>query len=166
MRRAPAAIFTAVALCVGCSAASDHATPSEMLLVRAQLDTLWSGLARAMTAGDTAMVAAYYTDSAYFAETGAPTMRGSASIRSGTARVFACCRYLESRVQPELTELSGERAFQFGTYRDVIQPSGRPPLAFYGRFAAVLQRDSAAAWRISRVVVIRDSSAAVSSVAQ
>lgn len=111
-----------------------------------------------MTAGDTSKLSAFYSDTALFAETGAPTMRGFAKIRAATAGVFACCRYLESRVQPEITELSGRRAFQFGTYRDVIQPAGQPPITFHGRFSAILDLDNANGWRVTRLVVIRDSS--------
>jgi len=137
---------------------SDRAEPVDVAAVRAQIDSVFSGLTQAMIAGDTAAVGRFYTDSAVFAETGAPTMRSGAAIRSGTAAVFACCRYVESRPQPEITEVSGDRAFQFGTYRDVIQPTGQPPLAMFGRYSAVLERDSMNAWRISRIVVIRDSS--------
>jgi len=130
----------------------------DVAAVRAQLDSVWSGLGRAMTAADTAKLADFYSDSALFAETGSPTLRGLSTIRSASAAVFACCRYLESTVQPELTEVSGGRAFQFGTYRDMIQPSGQPVLTFYGRFSAIFDRDSTGTWRLTRIAVIRDSS--------
>jgi ketosteroid isomerase-like protein len=151
-------VVLVLALCSACNRAPEQARTVNVGAVRAQLDSMWAGLSRVMTVGDTAAVAAFYTDSAYFAETGQPTLRGKAAIRAATARLFACCRYLESRLQPELTELTGGRAFQFGIYRDVIQPAGRPPITLYGRLHAVLDRDRTGAWRISRLVVIRDSS--------
>jgi ketosteroid isomerase-like protein len=157
MRRTLAAAFASIALVVGCARDSDTSA-SDLDVVRAQLDTMWSGLGAAMTAGDTAKLSAYYSDSALFAETGTPTIRGLAKIQAASAGVFACCRYLESQVRPEVTELSGRRVFQFGTYRDVIEPSGQTPIAFHGRFSAILDRDSAHAWRVTRLVVIRDSS--------
>ena len=147
-----------LALCAACSRAPEPAATENVSAVRAQLDSIWAGLSRTMRAGDTAGLASFYTDSAYFAETGEPTLRGNAAIRAATARLFACCRYLESQLQPELTELAGGRAFQFASYRDVIQPSGQPPITLYGRLHAVLDRDRTGAWRISRLVVIRDSS--------
>jgi ketosteroid isomerase-like protein len=110
-----------------------------------------------MTAGDTARLADFYSDTALFAETGAPTLRGLASIQAASAAVFTCCRYLESKVLPELTEVSGRRAFQFGTYRDVIQ-SGERRYTFYGRFSAIFDRDTADIWRVTRIAIIRDSS--------
>lgn len=111
-----------------------------------------------MTAGDTSKLSAFYSDTTLFAETGASTIRGLTKIQVATASVFTCCRYLESQVRPEITELSGRRAFQFGTYRDVIQPAGQSPITFHGRFSAILDRDSTNAWRVTRLVVIRDSS--------
>jgi ketosteroid isomerase-like protein len=146
-----------LATCLSCAREPD--VPAlDIAGVRGQLDSVWSGLGRAMTAGDTTKLADFYSDSALFAETGSPTLRGLSSIRSATAAVFACCRYLESNVQPELTEVSGGRAFQFGTYRDVIQPSGQPVLTFYGRYSAIFDRDSAETWRLTRIAIIRDSS--------
>jgi hypothetical protein len=87
-----------------------------------------------------------------------PTVRGLTNIRLASAVVFACCEYVESEVKPEVTEVSGSRAFQFGTYRDVIQPSGQSQITMYGRFSAIIDRDSANTWRVTRMVVIRDSS--------
>jgi ketosteroid isomerase-like protein len=112
-----------------------------------------------MTSGDTAAVARFYTDTAYFAETGSPTLRGRREILAATADVFACCKYVESNIQLELSEITGDRAYQFGTYRDVIEPTGQPPIIMHGRLAAVLQRDGASTWRIDRLLVVRDSSA-------
>jgi ketosteroid isomerase-like protein len=160
MQSVSASLVLSLALCSACNRAQEQTPAEDLSAVRSQLDSVWAGLSRAMEAGDTAGLAAFYTDSAYFAETGQPTLRGYAAIRAATAGVFACCRYLESHLRPELTELAGGRAFQFGTYRDVIQPSGQPPIAFYGRLHAVLDRDRVGAWRISRLVVIRDSSRA------
>lgn len=111
-----------------------------------------------MMTGDTTRLGEFYVDSALFAETGAATIQGLDRLRAASAAVFACCRYLESEVRPELTELSGNRAFQFGTYRDVIQPTGQPPITLYGRLSAIFDRDSANVWRVARIVVIRDSS--------
>src|SRR5687767_3604417 len=154
-RVAAAVVF--LAFCPSCAREPD-APALDVAAVRAQLDSVWSGLGRAMTTGDTAKLADFYSDSALFAETGSATLRGLSSIRTASAAVFACCRYLESNVQPELTEVSGGRAFQFGTYRDVIQPSGQPVLTFYGRFSAIFDRDSAETWRLTRIAIIRDSS--------
>ena len=151
-----AAAFVSLALSLGCSRSE---TPvADLELAKTQLDTMWTGLSAAMMAGDTSRFPAFYSDSALFAETGSPTLVGLARIQAAAATVFACCRYLESRVRVEVTELAGRRAFQFGTYRDVIEPSGEAPITFYGRFSAILDRGSANPWQVTRMMVIRDSS--------
>jgi hypothetical protein len=111
-------------------------------LAQAQLDSMWLGLSAAMMAGDTSRLSAFYADSALFAETGTATLVGLARIQ----------------VRPEITELWGRRAFQFGTYRDVIEPAGQAAITFHGRFAAIIDRGSTSAWYITRLIVIRDSS--------
>lgn len=151
-----AAALVSLTLSLGC--ARSETSPGDLDVAQAQLDTLWSGLSAAMMAGDTSRLSAFYSDSAVFAETGTPTLTGLATIQAATANVFACCRYLESGVRPEITELSGRRAFQFGTYRDVIQPSGQTPITFYGRFSAILDRSGTNAWYVTRLMIIRDSS--------
>lgn len=153
---AVAAVVVSLALSMSC--ARSETSLGDLDLTKAQLDTVWLGLSAAMMAGDTSRLAAFYSDSAVFAETGTSTLVGLAKIQAATASVFACCRYLESGVRPEITELSGRRAFQFGTYRDVIQPSGQTPITFYGRFSAILDRSSTNAWYVTRLMVIRDSS--------
>jgi ketosteroid isomerase-like protein len=150
------AIVTSVILSVSCSRTSANPAPN-IGIVRQQLDSVWSGLSRAMKAGDTTQLSAFYAEDLLFAETGASTIQGVAKLRAASTAVFACCRYLESNVYPEVTEVLGSRAFQFGTYRDVIQPTGQTPITLFGRFSAVLDRDSANAWRVARLTVIRDS---------
>ena len=150
------AALVSLALSLGCGRA--ETSLEDVDLARAQLDTMWTGLSAAMMAGDTSRFPAFYSDSALFAETGSATLVGLARIQAAAATVFACCRYLESRVRVEVTEFSGKRAFQFGTYRDVIEPSGQAPITFHGRFSAILDRGSANPWQITRLMVIRDSS--------
>jgi ketosteroid isomerase-like protein len=118
---------------------------------------MWSRFTAALVAGDTAALAALYTDSVVFAETEARTTLGRQALIAAAGSAFASVRYLESRPSLEVTRISGDRAFQFGTYRDVVQPTGQGPLALYGRFAAVVERDSTDSWRIGSLVVIRDS---------
>ena len=156
-RRAAVAVCCGLALIMGC-ARSAETSDGDVDLTHAQLDSLWSGLSAAMMAGDTSRLTAFYSDSAVFAEAGTPTLAGLPRIKEAAAGVFACCQYQESRVRPEITEVTGGRAFQFGTYRDVIKPLGQAPITFYGRFSAIIDRSSANSWYVTRLMVIRDSS--------
>ena len=160
MRKLGVIVCATMVIASACELTPDRVVPDDPQVVRAQLDSMWARLTAAMVAGDTAALANLYTDSAYFAETGSATLRGRSAILAASASVFVCCKYLESRQQIERMEVAGNRAIQFGSYRDIIQPTGQPPLFMYGRFDAVLERDSIKGWRVSRLVVIRDSMAA------
>jgi uncharacterized protein (TIGR02246 family) len=133
------------------SAGPDHA------IIQAQVDTLWARYTAAALAEDVDALARIYTDSAYLVEHGLPTTRGNAAIHSLVKEILAGVRILESEVRPELTEVLGDRVLQVGEYRDVLQPAGQPVQAAFGRFAAVLRRDSVGAWRIDRLIAFPDS---------
>ena len=117
----------------------------------------WAEYATAAIAGDADAMVRLYTDSAYVVESGLPTIRGNAALRSVVKDVLSGVRFLESSIRPELTEVVGDRVLQFGEYRDVLQPIGKPVQVVVGRFAAVLQRDSTASWRVSRLIAVADS---------
>ena len=142
----------------GACAAGPERTPAvDTSAVRAAIDSMWGGFTGAMVRADTAALGRYYTDSASFSETEFPTARGRAALVSSVGEALASMRYIESRFHAEVTELAGSRAFQIGTYRDVVQPTGQTPLEVRGRLAAALAQDSLGAWRIAHLFVIRDS---------
>lgn len=65
-----------VSLTLSLDCTRPESLPGDLDLAQAQLDTLWTGLSAAMMAGDTSRLSAFYSDSALFAETGSPTLRG------------------------------------------------------------------------------------------
>lgn len=145
---------------LSCAAPRPDATPPDTSLVRIQLDSLWAQYSAAIVAGDVDAVARLYTDSSYLVESGLPTVRGNAALRLVVKDVFAAVRFHESSIRPELTELVGDRALQFGEYRDVLQSTGQPTQVAFGRFSAVLQKDSVGTWRVSRLIGVADSTVA------
>ena len=147
---------------LACTSPRQESPPPDLSVVRTELDSLWARYTAAAIAGDADAIAQLYTDSAYLVESGLPTVRGNAALRSVVKDVLGGLRFLEASVRPELTETAGDRVLQFGTYRDVIQPSGQPAQVVAGRFAAVLQRDSTASWRVSRLIAVADSTVPLS----
>ena len=142
---------------LACASPRQESSPPDLSVVRTELDSLWAQYSAAAIAGDADAIARFYTDSAYLVESGIPTVRGNAELRSVVKDVLSGVRFLESSIRPELTESTGDRVLQFGTYRDVLQQSGQPAQVVEGRFAAVLQRDSSASWRVSRLIAVADS---------
>lgn len=145
---------------LACAAPEPDAPRPDVTVVRTQLDSLWTQYAAAAVAGDVEAIANFYTDSAYIVESGLPTIRGKAALRSTAQNVFAGIRFHEASIRPELTEVVGDHVLQFGAYRDVLQPTGQPVQVVFGRFSAVLHQDSAGSWRISRLIAVADSTVA------
>ena len=147
----------AVLLALACAAPEPQAARPDLPSVRSQLDSLWAQYAAAAVAGDVEAIARLYTDSSYVVESGLPTIRGKAELRSVAKDIFASVRFHEAHIRPELTELEGNSVVQFGEYRDVLQPAGKPPQVVFGRFSAVLQQDTSGSWRVSRLIAVADS---------
>lgn len=151
-----------VLFALACASPPQEGQETNLSAIRSELDSLWARYSAAVIAGDAEAVARLYTDSAYLVELGLPTVRGNSAVRAVAMEVLGGIRILESSVRPELTETAGDRVLQFGTYRDVLQPSGQPTQVVLGRFAAVLERDTAATWRLSRLFAFPDSTAPLS----
>jgi len=147
---------------LACASPRQESPPPDLNVVRTELDTLWAHYSAAVIAGDAEAIAQLYTDSAYVVESGLPTIRGKAALRSVVKDVLGGVRFLQASIQPELTEPAGDRVLQFGTYRDVLQQSGQPAAVVMGRFTAVLQRDSTSLWRVSRLMAVADSTVPLS----
>jgi ketosteroid isomerase-like protein len=159
MARLSALCAATVALTAACTPSSPPSPGATVGVVRTALDSMWAGYTRAFLAGDSLRVMAYFTDSAWVIEPGAPTLRGRAAIAHAIAAELTAGRYLDSRLNPDLTELAGAKAIQLLTFHDVYQPAGQAPQDLYGRLGAVLERGDAGTWRISRVIALVDSSA-------
>jgi hypothetical protein len=142
-------------LAFGCRTPQEDASTPDLSLVRAQLDTLWAQYSAAAVAGDGDAITRLYTDSPYLVESGLATIKDRAVLRSVVKDVLSGVRFLESSIRPEHTEWLGEQVAQFGQYRDVLQTTGQPAQVTFGRFAAILKRDST--WRVSRLVAVADS---------
>ena len=149
-----------ILLGLACTARESEAPRLDLALVRTQLDSLWAQYAAAAVAGDGDAIARLYTDSLYLVESGLPTIRGNAALRTVVKDILAGVRFHESTIRPELTEFAGDQVLQFGEYRDVLQATGQPLQVVFGRFSAVLQQDSAGAWRIRRLIAVADSTVA------
>ena len=151
------AIAGMVLLALACATPPKEVQEPDLSAVRIELDSVWARYSSAAVAGDADAVAQLFTDSAYVAEMGLPIMRGNSSVRAVAGEVLESTRILESTIRPELTEAAGNRMLQFGTYKDVLQARGQPTQVTVGHFAAVLERDSAAAWRVTRLFAFADS---------
>lgn len=151
------AVAGMVLFALACASPPQEIQEPDLSVIRTELDSVWARYSAAAVAGDAEAVARFFSDSAYVAELGLPIMRGNSAVRAVAGEVLESTRILESTIRPELTEAAGNRMLQFGTYKDVLQARGQPAQVAVGHFAAVLERDSAATWRVSRLLAFADS---------
>ena len=144
-------------LALACASPEREGPLPDVSVVRTQIDSVWTKYSAAAVGGDAEALAQLYADGAYVVESGLPTIRGNAALRAVVKEVLGGVRFLESSIRPELTEIAGDRVLQFGTYRDVLQSTGKPAEVVVGRFAAVLLRDGTSSWRVSRLIAVADS---------
>ena len=149
--------FGAALLGFACASPQRESPATDLAVVRSQIDSVWTKYSAAAVGGDADGITQLYADNAYVVESGLPTIRGNAALRSVVKEVLGGVRFLESSIRPELTEIAGDRVLQFGTYRDVLQSTGKSAEVVVGRFAAVLLRDSTSSWRVSRLIAVADS---------
>jgi uncharacterized protein (TIGR02246 family) len=105
---------------------------------------------KAYNTGDGASVAALYADDAVTGPPGAPAVRGKSAILEyflKDAAAFAATGYLDSDGPASDLEISGDVAWQWGTYK-ITDKSGA--VAATGKYLSVLRR------RGKKWVIIRD----------
>ena len=142
---------------VACGPAQPVPAVPDLAVVQTELDSLWARYAAAVVAGDADAVVRLYSETPYLVESGLPTVRTKAELSDVAKGVFGSVRFSEAAIRPEHTEFVGDQVLQFGTYRDVLQAPGQPVQVVMGRFSAILRRDSASAWRVSRLIAFPDS---------
>lgn len=99
---------------------------------------------------DSAAVAAYYADDATFVGTESPMVEGKAAIQGDFAKTFPVSNF-ESIDSKELV-VSGDVAYDYGTYKQVVTMPNRPPQTINGYYLVTLKRQGDGSWKITRHV--------------
>lgn len=159
LARRSALVVSSILTLVGCSPEQRASAADGLSLptVEAELQSMWAEYVAAVKAGDAGRIAALYADSIYFMETGAPTLRSREALAAFAAQALGEVRILDSKILPEFTEFHGSSVAQYGSYVDVIELPGQAPIRKHGRYAAIVERDSAQTWRLTRLVALVDS---------
>lgn len=93
-------------------------------------------------------VAAMYTDDAVLVGSEQPLASGRSAIEAALAKNFEMSHGL--KINSENTEVSGNLAYDFGTYSQLIQPPKGAQIVVGGAYLVVLKRQSDGSWRIVR----------------
>ena len=95
--------------------------------------------ASALERGDAAAFASLFTEDAVDLPAHAAVIHGREAIRDAMAAAFAGMTFSFAEIKTSETHLSGDSAFEFGTYRFDVTFGGRPH-TLRGRYAAVWRR--------------------------
>ena len=96
---------------------------------------------------DAATVSGFYTDDAVLAGTTVPVTNGRAAIEKVWADAFPIASNL--KVNSEKTEVSGDMAYDYGSYSQHIAPPKGKAMEDAGRYLVVFKRQADGSWKIA-----------------
>lgn len=97
---------------------------------------------------DAPKVAAMYTDDAVLVGSDQPLTSGRAAIQAALDKNFPMSHGLQ--INSENTDVSGDLAYDFGTYAQEITPPGGKTTVVGGAYLVVLKKQHDGSWKIVR----------------
>ncbi len=119
--------------------------------VKAGLEEAMRRYASLIQKADAVSVSESYTEDGELIEPGMEPLKGRAAIR-GFLESSGSRRIESSEMKPEVTEVSGDGAYQWGTYAQRVVLPGKPAAEFRGRFVAQWSRQADGRWLIRRLL--------------
>jgi ketosteroid isomerase-like protein len=118
------------------------------------LNKLAADFAAAHSAGNAAKVAMHYTADATFMPPNEPAINGKSNIQAWFQKQMdAGAGTL--KLQPKESRISGDVAFEMGTYSIAIKPKTGQPITDTGKYIVVLKKEGAD-WKISHDIFNSD----------
>jgi uncharacterized protein (TIGR02246 family) len=150
MSRFSFASLTALVLALSVAACAPAAPPDTTGADLAALDAFRDAWVAAYNSGDADAVANLYADDAVNLPQGQPTVIGRGFIRDGIAAQLATGATTVT-VTADATQVSGNLAFDSGTYSTVVRPAtGGGPVTVTGRYIVILRRQTDGSWKMVR----------------
>jgi uncharacterized protein (TIGR02246 family) len=106
---------------------------------------------RLLKAADAAALAAFYTTDGELLDPGMDALKGPEAIRRFLAS-FGEVRIESASMTPDVTEVYGDQAFQWGTYAQRVVVPGKPAADYSGRFVAQWSHGTDGRWLIRRLL--------------
>jgi ketosteroid isomerase-like protein len=143
--------IAAVAGCVVLASAVFVAQGSKIV---PELSKLAADFGAAVTAGQAAKVAALYTADASFMPPNEPAIRGAAAIQ-GWFQKQIDGGVTKLQLTPTESRITGDVAFETGTYTVSVKPKTGPPITDTGKYIVMLRKESGG-WKISHDIFNSD----------
>ena len=152
-----------ISLCLliaGCPAAETPAEPeigeqpvtADPAAARQEIEQLRSEWVAAAERDDAAAVAALYTDDAVVASSDGPPAVGRQAIEQVWTEAFP--RASELEIRSNRFETSGDVAYDYGEFSQVLTPAEGEPMQVTGEYLVALERQSDGAWKITRHISV------------
>jgi uncharacterized protein (TIGR02246 family) len=106
----------------------------------------------ALRTNDPVGLLALWGDDPVWIAAGTPTVRGRAEFESTVRQIFANNTVTDASATIEETAVSGDLAYQIGTYSETLAPASGEPQTIQGRFIFIWRRQPGGAWKIVRAV--------------
>ena len=119
-----------------------------------ELSKMAAEFAAAVTAGNAAKVASFYAADASLMPSNEAAVRGSTAIQ-GWFQKQMDAGALKLTLSPTESRISGDLAFESGTYTFALKPKTGTPMNDKGKYVIVLRKDGAA-WKISHDIFNSD----------
>lgn len=117
------------------------------------VEAAMKGYAEALWKGTPQSVAAFYADDGQLLLPGMEALRGPKAILDFLAPLAAAAEVESVEIQTETIDVRKDSADQWGMYRQVAGPRGKPRQTFQGRFAAIWHMGKDGRWRLFRLMM-------------
>jgi uncharacterized protein (TIGR02246 family) len=118
--------------------------------VRQAIEASHAAYIRAMRDRDVDGLAQHFADDAILLPQASTIQRGQAAIRQWFGTWLPAAIFDEFSVRSEEIAVSGDTAYEVGTFRQVWATKGEPPAAYRGRYLMVWRHEPDGQWRILR----------------
>ena len=160
MRRFPMLLLAAAGVAAACTPKGGAPPAMATVDTAAAMKGIDSTRARYTTlivAGDTAGVAALYTEDATLDLYGVPRQHGRAAITAAVKADLAMRRYTVSEAKPGMTTVrTNDDASEIGTYHDMHDMKGVKDHE-WGRYVVGLHKGADGMWRMTYLMAFPDS---------
>ena len=137
-----AACAAAVAGCMASGPKSDPAAD------KAALEKVRADYAAAFNSGDATKLGSLFASDGNSMNNAAPTAKGPQGVESLTKGMLAQAASQNVVINSEGLEISGDVAYDHGTYKTPVPPKAGPAMVEDGRFLVVLRRQADGSWKI------------------
>ena len=144
MMRNVAATLGVMILVTACGAPA-HDAAADL----AAIGKVRDGYVAAFNAGNAKDLGALYTADAQSMENAQPTATGPQGVETANSALMSQMTSQSVVVTPEQTDVSGDMAFDRGTYKTTLTPKSGAAVVEEGRYLVVLKRQTDGSWKIA-----------------